>query len=146
VLYFRYKYKCSFKLIKTKGTEGDMGMERILMVDTVSHFLYNEVIALLNFFSPCTLLCPYGYMLSEVGQERVERRSIKSCFNSKSLNFPVLRAGRKTILTQKLEQKTVHIFDVQKKLIGLSNTSVKAYKSVGLIFVLRRKRTGLVHY
>lgn len=122
-----------------------MSRSLLINIEICFYFPYNEGIALLNFSSPCTLLYPFGYMLSEVGQDAIERYSTKDCNCSKSFNFPCLHAGRKTGLAQKLEEKTVHVLCVQKKLIGFGNTFVKAYKYVGL-FCVTSKRAGLFIY
>ena len=107
----------------------ERSLNNLINIDYWIIFTYNRNVVLFNFSSPCTLLCPFGYMPSEVGQKECENTFI-SCISRLSFNFPYVCAGRKTILVQKLEEKTVHlfgVFDVQKKLIGFSNTKAKAY-------------------
>ena len=129
--------KRTFKSIFKGVCEVKRSLNNLINIDNWIFFPYNGNVVLFNFSSPCTLLYPFGYMPSEVGQKECENTFI-NCVSRLSFNFPILCAGRKTILVKKLEEKTVHLFglfDVQNKLIGLSNTKAKAYKYVGLIFV-----------
>ncbi|WP_019156914.1 hypothetical protein [Robertmurraya massiliosenegalensis] len=117
-------------------------MKRNLVIDTEVFFAYNVDIALFKFPSPCTFLYPFGYMLNEVGQKGCESSFVKNhSLDGASFIFPCFKhAGRKTTLAQKLEEKTVQVFSVQKKLIGFGNAIVKAYNYVGLFCVVPKEQ------